>query len=215
MNPEILGAWVGFALTLMVMSYLLGDNLLYRIAIYAFMGLTAGYVTVVTVESVLLPWINGTVFSSQQGVGGILLGAVPLLLGALLLFKSSPRLARFGNLSIAFIISVGTAVALVGAITGTLIPLAGATSGGVRGNELNGLLVVLGTISVLVYFQYLARRAPTGEVTRSVPVRVIGVLGQGIIAITLGAVYGAAIISGLTAFSERVSYILARITGGG
>ena len=41
-------------------------------------------------------------------------GAVPFLLGALLLFKVSPRLAPIGNLGLAFLIGTGVAVAIVG-----------------------------------------------------------------------------------------------------
>ena len=42
----------------------------------------------------------------------------------LLLFKSSPRLAPVGDLGLAFVIGVGMAVAMVGAVAGTVVPLA-------------------------------------------------------------------------------------------
>ena len=46
---EELGLMVGFILTLMVYSYLIRDNFLYRIAVYVFVGIAAGFVTIVTV----------------------------------------------------------------------------------------------------------------------------------------------------------------------
>jgi preprotein translocase subunit SecF len=61
---EQIGLLVGFILTLMVFSYLLGDNILYRLALYVFVGLSAGYLTLVTVDTVLLPWLNQTVLAS-------------------------------------------------------------------------------------------------------------------------------------------------------
>ncbi|MBZ0281732.1 MAG: hypothetical protein K8L97_13420 [Anaerolineae bacterium] len=214
MNGEQIGLWAGFVFTLMVFSYILGDNFLYRIAIYVFVGLAAGYLTIVTVEGVLLPWVRGTLLSSTAGVGGLVIGIIPFILGLLLLLKTSPRLGRLGNLAIAFIIGVGTAVALVGAVSGTLIPLAQSTGSSVRIDVLNGFLIFIGVSSTLVYFQYLARRRPDGRVQRGLLVRAVGGLGQVFIIITLGAVYAGAILTSLTIFTERISYILARITGG-
>lgn len=211
---EQAGLWIGFIFTLMIFSYVLGDNIFYRLAVYVFVGLAAGYVTLVTVESVLLPWLNGTLLAPTAGVGERALGAVPFILGGLLLLKSSRRLGRAGNIAIAFIIGVGTAVALVGAISGTLLPLAAATSSSVRLDVLNGFLIFIGVASTLVYFQYLARRKADGETRRGLVVRGISGVGQVFIVITLGAVYAGAILTSLTIFSERISFIIARILGG-
>lgn len=212
MSADQIGVWAGFILTLMVFSYLLGDNVLYRLAVYIFVGLAAGYVTMVTVESVILPWIRGTLLSGDTGTQ--IVGGLPLLLGFLLLFKSSRRFNRLGNIALAFIIGVGTAVALVGSISGTLLPLIGSTANSVRLDTINGFIIVLGVVCTLIYFQYQARRTPTGEIRRSLFVRAFGALGEGFIVITLGALYGGAILTGLTVVSERIAFILTRITGG-
>lgn len=214
MSGEQIGLWAGFVFTLMIFSYILGDNILYRVAVYVFVGLAASYIAIVTVESVLLPWIRGTLLAPAAGVGGIVAGLIPLLLGLLLLFKTSPRLGRAGNIAIAFIIGVGTAVALVGAVSGTLLPLAVATGSAVRVDVLNGFLLALGVISTLTYFWYLARRQPNGSAQRSLLIRAVGALGQFFIIVTLGALYAGAILTSLTIFSERIGFIVARITGG-
>lgn len=211
---EQIGLWAGFILTLMVFSYILGDNVLYRLAVYVFVGLAAGYITVVTWNSVVWPWINGTVLLPGAGLPGIITGLIPLLLGLLLLVKSAPRLGRLGHLALAFIIGVGTAVALVGAVTGTLLPLAGSTSSTLSINRVNGTLLILGVICTLVYFQYLARRLPDGRTRRRLPIQALAFVGQGVIVITLGALYAAAILTSLTIFSERVGFLLARVAGG-
>jgi hypothetical protein len=212
LSADQIGLWAGFILTLMVFSYLLGDNFLYRLAVYIFVGLAAGYVTMVTVESVILPWVRATLFSGEMGTQ--IVGWLPLLLGFLLLFKTVRRLNRLGNIALAFIIGVGTAVALVGAISGTLLPLVGSTANSVRVDTLNGFITVLGVVCTLIYFQYLARRTPTGETRRGLIVRTFGTVGEGFIVITLGALYGGAILTGLTIVSERVAFILTRIGGG-
>jgi hypothetical protein len=213
-SGEQIGLWAGFIFTLMIFSYVLGDNFLYRIALYVFIGLAAGYITVVTVESVLLPWIRGTVLQPNSNPVQMAVGLIPVILGLLLLFKTSPRLGRVGNLGIAFIIGVGTAVSLIGAITGTLLPLTSTTGSSVRLGILNGFLMFIGVACTLVYFRYLGRSRPDGRVQRDLLSRTLGSVGQIVVIITLGALYAGAILTSLTIFSERVSFILARITGG-
>jgi hypothetical protein len=205
-SSEEIGLWAGFVLTLMVFSYALGDNFLYRLAVYAFVGLAAGFIAIVTVESVLIPWFDSTLGADSAGKIG--LGLLPVLLGVLLLLKTSKRLARIGNLGIAIIVGVGTGVALVGALTGTLIPLASATADEGAGEIFEAILIFIGVSSSLIYFQYLARRTPEGHIERSRPVQAISAVGQGFIVVTLGAIYAAAIITSLTIFSERLAFLL-------
>lgn len=218
MSADQLGLWIGFILTLMVFSYLLTDNFLYRLAVHVFVGLTAGFTTMITVESVLLPWLRATLNSGDIGVQ--ILGALPLVLGVLLLFKTTRRLAPLGGLGLALVVAVGAAVAVVGAVSGTLLPLAGATSAAVAGVDdpirlFDGVLIVLGVVCTLLYFQYAARRVPgSAETRRGLVVRAFGALGQGFIAVTLGALYGGAILSGLVILSERIAFLLQQINGG-
>ncbi len=215
MSTEEIGLWAGFVLTLMVYSYLIRDNFLYRLAVYVFVGMAAGYVSIVTFESVLTPWLESTVGSGE--VGAAVLGFIPFILVLLLLFKSSSRIARFGNLGIAFIIGVGAAVAVVGALLGTLVPFARLTAGEASGTEeatdiLNALVILVGVVTSLLYFQYLSRRTPQGEIGRGRTMSALTTLGQGFIVITLGAIYAAAILTSLTIFSERIAFILNQLT---
>ncbi|MCS7071172.1 MAG: hypothetical protein NZM00_06680 [Anaerolinea sp.] len=212
MSPDQLGVWVGFGLTLMIFSYLLGDNFLYRIAVYVFVGLAAAYVTIIAIESVIRPWLQATIFSGDPG--GVAVGLIPPLLGLLLFMKATGRLARLSSLGLAFLIGLGTAVALVGAISGTLIPLAAGVITGAQTDLVNGVLIILGVLSTLVAFQYLGRRQPDDRVRRPLPVRVFGAVGQGVIAVTLGALYGGAVLTSLAILSERVAFVLTTITGG-
>jgi len=212
---EDIGLWAGFILTLMVFSYMLGDNFLYRLAVYVFVGLAAGFISIVTLESVIVPYFRETLGSGEAGK--VVLGVVPILFGVLLLLKTSPRLAQIGNIGIAFVIGIGSAVALVGALTGTLIPLARTTaSEGVNAEGvdlLNAVIIVVGVVSSLVYFQYLARRNVEGESERGRISRVVGRVGEGFIVVTLGALYGSAILTSLTIFSERISFLLNQVGG--
>lgn len=211
---EQIGLLAGFILTLMVFSYLLGDNILYRLALYVFVGLSAGYLTLVTLDTVLLPWVNQTMLASSGGLSVQIIGLVPFLLALLLLLKGVPRYGRLGNAALAFLIGVGTAVALVGAVVGTLLPLARATGSAVRIDALNGFLLFLGVAGTLIYFQYIARRNLSGGTQRTLPGRALGFAGQLVVVITLGAVYAGAILTSLTIFSDRLMFVLSQIVGG-
>ncbi|HUN07568.1 MAG TPA: hypothetical protein PLQ56_13250 [Aggregatilineales bacterium] len=211
---EQIGLIAGFVLTLMVFSYLLGDNILYRLALAVFVGLSAGYLTLVTLDTVLIPWANQTLLNSAAGLGLPVIGVIPFGLALLLLLKGVPRYGRLGNAALAFLIGVGTAVALVGAIVGTLIPLARATGSAVQLDALNGFLLFLGVAGTLIYFQYLARRTSSGGTQRTLPGRALGFAGQLVVVITLGAIYAGAILTSLTIFSDRLLFVLSQIVGG-
>jgi hypothetical protein len=212
---DLIAGWVSFVLTLMIFSYLLMDNFLYRIAVHLLVGVTAGYITILAVENVILPWIDITISAdnSDTEAGFRALGIIPFLLGLMLIFKYSPRLAPVGNFGIAFIVGVGTGVAIVGAVVGTLIPLADdAGLSFEEHNIFNGLVMTLGTISTLVYFQYLAKRRMDGKITRSRPMLVLSLIGRATIAITFGAIYAGVVITSLSVFSgiiaEQIEFLL-------
>lgn len=198
---ELIGTLAGFVLTLMIFSYLLGDNLLYRMAVYIFVGVAAAFTTIVVVESVLIPLL----VSGQ--VASIILLFVAIILGLFLMFKSSIPFAWLTNSIFAFIITVGTVVAVVGAIAGTLLPLILNTGSG-QGGILEGVIMVIGVATSLLYFQYLVRRTPDGEIKRRRYMQVITTVGKGFIVVTLGAIYATAILTSLTIVSERMSFLI-------
>lgn len=206
-----IGLWAGFILTLMVFSYVLGDNLLYRLAVYIFVGLSAGYVAIVTYNSILLPWLQDTIFSGD--IARIILGFIPLILGSLLLLKGAGPFGWLSGVTMAMLIGVGAAVSLVGAVRGTLIPLT-LTPARTDLTPPNFLISVIAVVCSLFYFMYLAKSTPSGQPRRSLPVAVMATLGEGVIAITFGTLYAAAILTSLTVFSERVLFVLSRMGGG-
>lgn len=219
---DLIAGWVSLVLTLMVFSYLLGDNVLYRLALHVLIGVAAAYAAIVAVESVLVPWVEETLLAERAGRDTATLaalrvtGAIPLLLGALLLFKFSARLAPVGDLGLAFVIGVGVAVAITGAVAGTLVPLVRDTGRSIADRPLNGVILIVGAISTLLYFQYFAveRR---GVIRRPAALRGLSAIGQAFVMIALGAIYAGVILTSLTIFSDvirkQLEFILNRIGG--
>jgi len=198
---EGIGTLVGFTLTLMIFSYVLGDNFLYRIAVYVFVGVAAAFTTIVVVESVLLPLL----LSGE--LAPLVLLFVAIVFGLLLLFKSSVPFAWLTNLVMAFIVTVGAVVALVGAISGTLLPLTLA-SGSTTNGIFEGTVMVIGVATSLLYFQYLSRRNADGVIQRRRVMQLVTTVGKGFIMVTLGAIYATAILTSLTIVTERVSFLI-------
>lgn len=207
-----IGLIIGFVFTLMIFSYLLGDNFLYRLAVYVFVGFTAGFIAIVTIESVVVPWFNTTLFSGEAPRIG--LGFIPIVIALLLLFKMTQRLGRLGNYGLALIIGVGAAVALVSALIGTIIPFMLDTITIETQTLPNAVILFVGVVCSLIYFQYSALQKPTGEIVRARPIALLSLVGQGFIVVTLGAMYAAAILTSLTIFTDRVQYLLAYVSGG-
>ncbi len=191
------GIALSFVLTLAIFSYLLGDNWLYRLAVAVFVGVSAAFISSVTLQSVILPLTRET-----EPILLIVFLGVPLLLVLLLILKPIRWLRPFAALALAFLIAVGAAVALVGALTGTLIPIVADTAAVEFGGEpleiVNSILLVIGVVTSLLYFQYIARERRDGSISRGRIVQGLAVIGEGFIAITLGALFGTAILTSLS-----------------
>ena len=52
---DLIGALLGFVLTIFILSYIWGDNILFRIATHLFVGVAAGYVAIVVIQNIILP----------------------------------------------------------------------------------------------------------------------------------------------------------------
>src|SRR5512140_1943279 len=93
-SPDLIAGVTAFLFTLVIFSYLIGDNPLFRIAIYIFVGVSAGYVAVVAFWQVLWPDLLRPFFTGSMMQKVTLL--VPFVLSGLLLMKGWPSLSRLG-----------------------------------------------------------------------------------------------------------------------
>ena len=230
----LIGPIVAALLTMMVLSYLIGDNPLFRIASHLFVGVAAGYAGALAVRSVLWPGLIQPVL--QAGIGGLMNPAavltllVPAFLAFLLLLKVVPGASRLGTFSTAFLVGVGAAVVVGGAITGTLIPQSLAAMGtlnpgvaspqtGETGVErvVNVIIVLVGTISTLAYFRFTLRRRPAGEARPAGPIGLLGkglsALGRSFIALAFGVMYAGAMSATLLILTQRIQFLWDTLTG--
>lgn len=214
MTMDLLTGLIAFVLTLVVFSYLLGDNPLFRIAVYTFVGASAGYVAGVAWHQVLRPLLFDPLIGGSATQR--LLALVPLILGLLLLTKVSPRLSRLGSPSVAYLVGVGAAVAIGGAVLGTLFPQGiasvrafdlSAAQSPAEGLErlITASVMLVGVIGTLAYFHFGARPGLDEKPRRNPLVEALAWVGQMFIAITFGVLFAGAYAAALTALIERLS----------
>ena len=210
MSIELISGFVGFILTLLVFSYLIGDNPLFRSAVYIFIGVSAGYAAVVVWYSVLMPRLFLPLLSADQSQ--LVFLVIPLILSVSLLAKLSPRISWLGSFAMALLVGVGAATALSGAVIGTMLPQSRAAMDifirPTFGQLIEAVVMLAGTVLTLVYFQFSARRAPDGSVKRNILVEVLAWGGRVFIAITFGVLFAGVYMAALTAMLERLSSVI-------
>jgi hypothetical protein len=199
-----IGVWVGVILTLLVFSYLLGDTPLFRVAQAIFVGVAIGYAATAAVYLVLLPRLFDPLFADPI-LNSYLV--IPLALGLLLLTKLRASWAPLGNSSIAFLFGVGSALALGGALSGTLLPQLSATV--VPLDSLENVLLVLGTLGALLSFRFVQPQSARGgtHVLETVG-RGWGYLGRWFVLIAFGAIFASTAISRVSILVNRVYFLL-------
>ncbi len=216
MSIEIISAFIGLILTLMIFSYLIGDNPLFRIAVYLFVGVSSGYAATIVVYNVLLPKLS--LFQTND-VNQLILAIIPLLFGVSLLAKFSPRISWMGSFAMAVLVGVGAATAIGGALLGTLVPQFRASidafdvrsfgSGFQIVSKLfEGIVMLGGTVFTLASFHFSTGRAADGTPKRNSIIEGIAWVGRIFIAITLGVLFAGVYMAALTAMIERLSSVI-------
>ena len=213
MPIELLSALIGLTLTLMVFSYLIGDNPLFRIAVYLFIGVASGYAAAVVWHSVLVPKLSQAFTTLSP------LSIVPFVFGISLLAKLFPRTSWIGSFAMAVLVGVGAAAAVGGALLGTLMPqtqaaidgfdvLSAGNLGEAASRLIEGVVMLAGTVFTLASFHFSAGRAADGTPKRNRILEGIAWVGRVFIALTFGVLFAGVYMSALTAMIERLSFVL-------
>ena len=229
LNELIWGA-TGLVLTVMILSYLVGDNFLFRLAAYLFVGVTAGFLTVLIVNQILWPHlIQPLIFGSWEGR---LWAFIPLVLVLLLTISQFSRFAGVGRIPLAFLAGVTAAIVIGGAVFGTMIPQirsvvnafdpAGwyATPGLPWLRIVEAALMLIGVVGTLSYFHFGRRRQKAEDHSETARPRVFDAMakvGEVFIGIALGAVFTGIFSTALLAMIDRLVFIgefVTRLLGG-
>ena len=212
---DIILGLISCILTIMVLSYLVGDNPLFRVAVFIFVGVSAGYVGAVALYQVILPKVIMPLVNDPRANLALLM---PILLSLLLLAKIFPRISWLGSASMAFMVGVSAAVAIAGALIGTIVPqfiaaiapfgLEDSTGvGSIIENLAEGAIMLLGTVTTLAYFHFGVKASASGTGSTNPVMRVLGLIGQFFIAVTFGVLFTGAYAAAVSALIARMYFI--------
>lgn len=212
----IFGGFIGFILTLSILSYAFGDNVLFRITLYIFIGVSTGFVLATAFFSVIWPLLIRPILFGVPAER--LLTLVPLFLSLLLLSKVSRRFSSIGSPVMAFLVGVGSATIIGGATLGTLFPQVQATVNSfdleIISNSgenlgvilLNNFLILFGLVFTLASFQF-GTRAFNNEKLNDLW-KAVFTTGRIFIALTFGVIYAGVIVSSLSMLVERFKFMI-------
>lgn len=205
----MIGAWVATGLTLFIFSFLYKDNPLFKLAEHLYVGVSVGYTIVKAYDTVIVHLIVKPIF--EQGEMSLL---IPVAIGFLMLTRYVPKAAWLSRYAFAFIVGVGSGLAIPRTISSFILKqiedtvrpvLSLAGSDGVAfsmnllnpASNLNAVIILIGVSSVLFYFFF--------SIEHSGPGRVVARTGIVFLMISFGAAFGYTVMA-------RMSLLIGRLT---
>lgn len=219
---DTIGVWIAALCTLAILSFLWGDNPIYKLAECVLVGVSAAYWAVVGFWSTLVPnlfkplapglmreWALPAI-AADTPVEPIAL--VPLVLGIMLLMRLAPRGGWISVWPLAFIFGTTAGMQLIafvqgdllGQVSNSVVPLVVFRDGaGIDwSSSVGNLVLVVGILAVLTYFFFsLEHTGAVGKVSR---------FGVWVLMITFGAAFGFTVMGRITLLSERLEFLFGR-----
>lgn len=220
---DALGTWVAALLTLLVFSYLTkglfgrDGDLLFRVASCLLVGTAIGFGSAIILRTVLIPLVPRVIDDVVNLPGSsvnTVIDLIPLVLGVSLLAKLTPTLrgSTFSNLGLAYLFGIGAALAIGGALAGTLVPQLRETmlSLAPQGDSLgwvNNLLIVVGTLGAFLAFRFIQPGNRPWQRVYDIITTGWGTLGRSFIMIAFGALLAGLIAARVSALVGQLYFL--------
>jgi hypothetical protein len=210
---------LSIVLTLCTFSFLYRDNPFYKFSESLFVGVSAGYFTIILIYNGLIPTLFDRIWIGQpwwQLWGGKYWYFIPFALGLLMWFRFSKKKSWISRYPIALYLGIGTGAAIplemqnrVSRQLADTLVAPDFSAGFITG--MSDILVYVGVICGLFYFFFsLAHKGTFGGVAK---------LGIYILMIGFGASFGYTVMGRISLFIERVQsirdWVDMGVTGGG
>ncbi|MEW6299164.1 MAG: hypothetical protein AB1671_15730 [Thermodesulfobacteriota bacterium] len=204
-TETLIGAWVATGLSLLMYSFLYKDNPYFKLGEHIFVGVSLGYILTITYHEVMVKKLY--VPLAEQGEWWLV---VPALLGMLMLTRFLPPVAWLSRVAFAFILGVSSGVAIprqlssfiLQQVQGTIKPLVMTGDGGgwFSAASLNTFLILVGVVSVLVYFFF--------SVEHTGAVRKVARLGIYFLMVSFGAAFGYTVMARMSLLIGRFDELI-------
>lgn len=201
--------WTGFGtflaagITLSLYSFLYKDNPLFKFAENLYVGVAAAYTLTQVWYTVLFPdVVNPLSELDSESLSNLWL-IVPTLLGLFMLTQlSSATFSWLSRIAFAFVVGLGAGLSIPRTIAANLLAQLEPTMQPIppTWEGLNLLIILVGVVTVLVYFFY--------SVEHTGPVGVASKIGIWFLMISFGASFGYTIMARLSLLIGRVGFLL-------
>ncbi|MGB2820787.1 MAG: hypothetical protein WBF17_07395 [Phycisphaerae bacterium] len=225
---EAIGIIIGAGLTLIMYSFLYRDNPLFKVAENLYVGVTLGYLFIITWRESLWGDVFGPIFTAPTGgafAEAIVERAFPIVLGLLLLTRLSRKHGWLSRYAYAWMVGWGAGIGIA-VVTNSFIleqlraavsPLQAAVGGAAGAGAapdvfswpwfrdaalpiIWAVVVLVGTVAVLFYFFFsIEHRRAGGVVSR---------VGVWFLMISFGASFGYTVMGRLSLLIGRVRFLL-------
>jgi hypothetical protein len=214
--PRTLGVWLAALLTLFILSFLYRDNPFYKAAESFVVGASAAYYMVVGFWTMLVPNLFGRL--APEVVRTYLLPEhehdfqarffIPLILGAMLLWRLAPQGAWIARWPLAFIIGITAGLRLIGflqadfalQIQASIVPLVVYEANAFNfWMSVRNTTILLGVLACLTYFFFsIEHKGFVGRTAR---------VGIWVLMITFGAGFAYTVMGRITLLTRRVEFL--------
>ncbi len=208
----MIGAWVAVGLTLFIFSFLYKDNPLFKLAENLYVGVSVGYTIVKTYDTVIVHLIWKPIVENKEWT---LL--IPVAIGLLMLTRYVPKAAWLSRYAFAFIVGVGSGLAIPRTISSfilkqiedTVRPLMILVPGeGLSftwnllnpASSVNTIIILIGVSSVLFYFFFSVEHTGAGKAVART-----GIL---FLMIAFGAAFGYTVMARMSLLIGRLSDLI-------
>jgi hypothetical protein len=195
---EIIQIWVAAFFTLAIFSFLYRDNPFYKLAEHIFAGLSAGYYVGLVWDTVIIQRLWDPMVAGSWWL------FIPGALGVLMFARLSPRHSWLSRISLAFVMGNTAGVFLISQLHGIVLPQMRTTMlalGGTDGfsSALLAIVIVVGTISTLIYFYFSKEHEGLLGATAKV--------GIWFIMVSFGASFGYTVMARISLLIGRVYFL--------
>jgi len=206
---EIFWTWVAAFFTLSIFSFLYRDNPFYKLAEHIYVGSSAAFWFIYLWYFDVKPKLWDA-WKMNVGIEKWIL-LIPAFLSFLMLLRFIPPLSWLSRWPIAFIVGMGAGLGITGYLQGYLVPQVHATllplwepiyKGFLLnvGHSLNNIILVVGTLTTLVYF-FFSKEHKGG-------IGVLARIGITFIMIAFGASFGYTVMARVSLLIGRVFFLL-------
>lgn len=211
---EHIGVWIAAILTLAIYSFLYKDNPIYRFAESLLIGVSVGFLLVVTFDTTVIPKGIDPLsanFKAMFGKGQMrafwlfLWSLIPLCLGLFMFARFVPGWAWLSRIALALYIGFGAGASIpanmqsliLKQIEGTIRPF---LDMGSLGNIINNIIILIGLITTITYFFF--SRAHTGNFGK------VARTGTFFLMIFFGATFGYTVMARISLLIGRLTFLL-------